>query len=131
MPTFAELVASRKEWIESVLKPWCTLAPRKELQLAELEWGDIAGRVDPAVSLWSWAWSRFPQLVHGELAGVNETHEVRVTRRDGSVVTGYPDNRRSTGGGLVLVVHNPSGAERFTETDPISIDDIVSVERVV
>ncbi len=129
MPTFAELAAARREWNESVLKPWCQRAPLKELRLAEQEWGDIAGRVDAASTLWSWAWSRFPQLVHPELPGVNETHEVRITRRDGSSVRGFPDNRLTLGGKLVLLSGGQPGRREFVESEPISIDDIESVER--
>ena len=42
MATFDELVSSRKQWIEKVLKPWCQRAAHKDLTLAEQEWGDIA-----------------------------------------------------------------------------------------
>ncbi|MCA9080733.1 MAG: hypothetical protein KDA58_09255, partial [Planctomycetaceae bacterium] len=60
MPTFDELVASRRAWNETVLKPWCQSASRKELRLAAQEWLDIAGRAAPEFTLWPWAWSRFP-----------------------------------------------------------------------
>lgn len=124
MSTFAELVASRKSWIEEVLKTWCLTADRKNLRLAELEWVDIAGKVAPEMSLWSWAWSRFPNLVHDGLPGINETVEVAVQLRDGRSFTGYPDARESTGGTLVLIGSNsaPHG--------PFSIDEIAGVERV-
>lgn len=127
-PTFDELIASRKQWIETVLKPWCRTAPLKDLKRAELEWGDIAGRVDPQATLWTWAWSRFPALVYGGLSGVDETHEVRVTLADGTSVTGFPDNRRTKQGNLVLLCVHPHG-----ETDvvgPLSIDHIAEVERI-
>jgi hypothetical protein len=128
MPTFAELVASRKEWIEAVLKPWCVSAPLVQLRLAEQEWGDIAGRVDPNSSLWSWAWSRFPNLIHEGLAGVNETNEVIVTLRDGTRFVGYPDNRLTVGGKLVLLSRDET--DQFEESRPISIDEIAAVDSV-
>jgi hypothetical protein len=126
--TFAELVTSRKGWIESVLRPWCRLAARRELLRAEAEWTDIAGRADPGATLWTWAWSRFPDLVHEGLSGVSETHEVRLILRDGAEVIGFPDARRSQQGQLYLVCRLPSGGTR--ERGPHSIDDIVSVTRM-
>src|SRR5687767_6788549 len=78
MKTFAELAASRREWIDAVLRPWCVQASRRDLVLAEMDWGDIAGRVDAEATLWTWAWGRFPELVHEGLSGVSETREVRV-----------------------------------------------------
>ena len=125
---FEELAASRREWIESVLRPWCMRAALKDLRRAELEWADIAGRVDPQATLWTWAWGRFPDLVHEGLTGVSETREVRVTLRNGTVVTGWPDNRRSTQGRLVLLSRSPDG--RAVESGPHSIDDIATVEAV-
>ena len=130
MQTFAELAASRRDWIEQVLRPWCAQAPWKELRQAEQEWGDIAGRADPAATLWTWAWGRFPALVHEELPGVNETHEVGVTLRDGSTLVGFPDNRRSVSGRLVLLCRRDSGLRDFEESAPILIDGIASVVRV-
>src|SRR5688500_2337067 len=76
MATFAELVASRRTWIDNELKPWCAQATVAQLKLAELEWLDIAGRVDPEVTLWAWAWSRFPELVNRDLARIDETRQV-------------------------------------------------------
>jgi hypothetical protein len=122
MQAFADLAASRRDWIEQVLKPWCVQASAKELRQAEQEWGDIAGRVDPAATLWKWAWSRFPALVHKELAGLNETHAVRVALHDGSSCVGYPDS--------VLLGRASAASRTFEESPPISIDDIASVERV-
>jgi hypothetical protein len=130
MSTFAELVASRKDWIESVLKPWCVSAPLIQLRLAEQEWGDIAGRVDANATLWAWAWSRFPDLVHEDLPGVNETYEARITLRDGSTIAGYPDNRQTVSGRLVLLCRADADPDRFEESRPISIDEIASVERL-
>lgn len=130
MTTFSDLVASRKEWIESVLKPWCAAAPLIQLRLAEQEWGDIAGRVDPQATLWSWAWSRFPALVSEGLAGINETHEICVALRNGESFEGYPDNRQSTGGRLVLLCRSHADPGRFEESRPISIDEIATVERL-
>jgi hypothetical protein len=128
--SFADLISSRLEWIEQTLKPWCRGAARKDLQRAELEWEDIAGKVDPKATLWTWAWSRFPEIVHEGLAGVNETHAVRITLKDGQAHVGYPDNRKSEGGRLILLSAESAGPGRSAEIGPISIDDIVSIERV-
>jgi hypothetical protein len=127
--TFADLVASRRAWIEETLRPWCVAAPLKELKRAELEWEDIAGKADPKATLWTWAWGRFPAIVHEGLAGVNETHAVRVTLKSGQQHTGYPDNRRSEAGRLVLLTSERIGAGRAAEIGPIAIDDIASIER--
>jgi hypothetical protein len=127
--TFAELVARRREWIENVLVPWCRCAPLAELKRAELEWGDLAGRVDAKATLWTWAWGRFPQLVHEQLPGVDETHEVRVTLKSGETLLGYPDNRRTEGGRLVLYLATAAKGQP-AESKPLSIDDIARVDRV-
>mgnify|MGYP000942299374 CR=1 FL=1 len=82
MSSFSELVASRKAWLADVLQPWCRAALRKDLLLAEQEWIDIAGKVDAEKTLWRWAWSRFPELVHESL-GIEETTEVVVTLKTG------------------------------------------------
>jgi heme-degrading monooxygenase HmoA len=121
-PTFAELAASRKGWIHGPLKDWCRRANRKNLLLAEQEWFDIAGKADPAKTLWTWAWSRFPDLVHADL-GLNETTEVVVTVRDGTTHRGYPDARQSLAGRLKLL--GTAG-----ESPLLSIDDITAVNRV-
>jgi hypothetical protein len=120
---FDDLVASRRTWIDEVLKPWCLRAPLADLKRAELEWADLAGKIDPQATLWTWAWSRFPDLVHEQLAGVNETHEVRVTLKNGAEHVGFPDNRKSTAGRLVL-------ATRGGEVGPWPIDQIAGVKRV-
>ncbi len=126
MPTFDDLVASRKAWIEEVLKPWCLEARRQDLIRAELEWGDIAGRVDENATLWTWAWSRFPDLVHEGLSGINETRPVKVTLKSGETATGFPDARQSTRGQLVLI----GDARGERQWGPVSIDDIAHVEAV-
>ena len=130
MATFEELVASRKDWIEDVLKPWCREADLNDLKKAASEWGDIAGRVDPEATLWSWAWSRFPDLVDEEFAGVNETYEVRVTLKDGHEVLGFPNARSSKQGQLVLLCTARSASPGAEERGPYSIDEIASVAKV-
>ena len=129
-PTFAALVASRQAWIEQVLKPWCAAASWKELIQAQQDWANIAGEVDPQATLWVWAWSRFPVLVHDGLPGLDETHRVRVTLCDGRVREGFPDNRESQFGKLKLLGETKPGSGQFELSEAISIDDIVSVERV-
>ena len=129
-PTFAELVASRQTWIAEILKPWCLAAPWKELFRAEQDWPDIAGQVDPQGTLWAWAWSRFPALVHDGLPGIEETHLLRVTTRDGRQLVGYPDNRESRHGKLRLLCETSTDSGRHELSEAISIDDIVAVERV-
>jgi hypothetical protein len=128
--SFLDLIASRREWIEQVLKPWCRVAELKDLKRAELEWEDIAGKVDPKATLWTWAWSRFPHIVHEGLAGVDETHAVRLTLKGGQCHAGYPDNRKSEGGRLVLLSADPVGPGKHPEIGPISIDDIVRIDRI-
>jgi len=126
MTTFDELVTSRKRWIDEVLKPWCLSANRKDLMRAAMDWGDIAGRVDEEATLWTWAWSRFPELVHEGLSGVNETLPVKVTLKSGESLTGFPDARESKNGQLVLVA-----SEAETKSyGPFLIDDIADVERL-
>ncbi len=126
MTAFEELAASRRRWIEEVLRPWCRTAARKELRQADLEWVDLAGKVAPEKSLWAWAWSRFPALVHCELASIDETAEVLVTLRDGRQYCGYPDARQSEHGQLVLA---GSDADGPADLGPFSIDDIRDVEK--
>ena len=125
--TFEELAASRRQWIEAVLRPWCRQATRGQLLQAEREWHNLAGRVDSDATLWTWAWERFPALVHDDLPGVNETHSVVVTLGNGQTISGFPDGRRSIRGNLLLV-----GASDRTpgEHSPIAIDDIAIVHRV-
>jgi hypothetical protein len=128
MAKFEDLAAARREWIATVLVPWCKAAPLAELRKAELDWQDIAGRIDPESTLWTWAWSRFPELVHEGLSGVDETYEVRVTLSGGSTVIGFPDARKSQKGKLVIVA--TSGSPNGEELGPFSIDDIAAVERI-
>jgi hypothetical protein len=123
MTTFSDLVASRRAWLADVLTPWCRVAARADLIRAEQEWTDIAGKIAPERSLWLWAWSRFPALYVEGLGGLEESWPVKLIRRDGTVLEGFPDNRASGRG--QLVIQTATGA-----TDPISIDDIVSVERI-
>jgi hypothetical protein len=128
MPTFADLVASRREWIESTLKPWCRQAARADLLLAEQEWLNIAGQVNPEKTLWLWAWSRFPALYVEDLPGIEESYAVTVTLRDGNRQTGYPDARRSRQGRLVLIGARQDG--RDDESGPLSIDDVREIRRL-
>ena len=122
--TFEDLAASRRDWIESVLRPWCVQANLKQLRHAEAEWLDIAGKVDQLATLWTWAWERFPALTHEGLAGVNATDRVQVTLNDGTSVKGFPDNRRSLRGMLVLVDTDVDG--NALEHGPYSIDDVAA-----
>lgn len=124
---FEDLAASRREWIETVLQPWCRRAVLRDLRLAEMDWENIAGRVDPAATLWTWAWSRFPALVHEGLSGIDETAEICVTLKEGTQFTGFPDARQSTQGRLVLGSRTDRG--RHEECGPFPIDEIASVER--
>lgn len=128
MSSFDELVTSRKAWLNDVLKPWCQTAPRKDLLKGEAEWTDIAGKVDPVKTLWLWAWSRFPALVHENL-GIEETSEVRIELRDGRVYSGFPDSRDSVHGQLILLSPDPNSGKLLRQ-GPFSIDEIASVRRV-
>lgn len=128
MHSFDDLAASRREWIDRVLKPWCRQAALEDLREAEAEWHNIAGRVDPEATLWTWAWGRFPELVHEGLPGLDESSEVRVTLRDGRAVTGYPNGRRSKQGRLALV--SPRAGGGFDDLGPYTIDEILSATRI-
>lgn len=128
MPTFDELVASRKAWIRDVLQPWCRGASLVSLRQAELEWNDIAGKIAPEKTLWPWAWSRFPELVHESL-GIDETVEVEVALQDGRIVCGYPDSRASQKGTLVLWGVLEAG-ETPRELGPFSIEQLATVKRL-
>jgi hypothetical protein len=128
--TFVDLVASRRGWIEQVLMPWCQTASLADLKRAELEWADLAGKIDADATLWTWAWSRFPGLVHAELGGVDETYEVRVTLKNGQEYAGYPDNRKSKQGQLVLATTEQEPTRRLVERGPWPIDQIAAVTRV-
>ncbi len=125
--TFDFLVDSRKAWIQAVLRPWCQTASLKELKKADAEWFDIAGKADPKATLWTWVWERFPAIVHPDLPGVHETYEVTVTLNDGRTVTGFPDNRATQKGMLVLVGTDATGS--LTSSGPFSVDHITSIIR--
>lgn len=127
--TFDDLVESRRQWIDEVLVPWCRQASRDELLQAEQEWENLAGRVDPQATLWKWAWSRFPALVHETLSGLDESRELRITLADGAELVGYPDNRRTEPGRLVLLCTAGDGAGDYSL--PVSINDITAVEPLV
>lgn len=127
MHTFADLVASRKAWIEAELKPWCVGAAHNDLRMAAEAWSDIAGRVDLEKTLWFWAWSRFPDLVNAELQTIDETRGVRVTLHDGRVVAGFPDARASREGYLVLLGSTRDASGRFNTEGPFRLDEIGSI----
>ncbi len=126
--TFAELATARKAWIADVLQPWCLQASRTDLRLAELEWVDIAGKVDAGKTLWAWAWSRFPAAVHAEL-GLDETTPLAVTTKQGQTACGYVDARASTSGQLVLL-GRPDPNQPISVLGPFNIDDIATIERL-
>ena len=128
MADFDELVASRKKWIAEVLQPWCRIATLAALKQAELEWLDIAGKVAAEKTLWPWAWSRFPELVH-EALGIEETTEVEVSLQDGRTVRGYPDSRASQQGQLILWGSDTPDTEP-RELGPFSIERITGVQRI-
>ena len=127
LTAFHTLTASRRAWIAEFLIPWCRTANVPSLLKAEMEWGDIAGRVDPQFSLWLWAWSRFPVLYVDGLRGLEESFFVRVTLQDGSQHTGYPDGRASPRAQLVLVDRENG---QTVERGPFRLDQVRSVERV-
>ena len=129
MTTFAELVASRRAWIDHELRPWCAAAPVAQLKLAELEWLDIAGRVDAEATLWAWAWSRFPDLVNADLARIDESRLVTVVLKDGRQYTGYPDARQSRQGRLVLLCRSAADPRRHEDQGPFSLEDIAAVTK--
>ena len=124
--TFEDLAAARRDWIEQVLRRWCQQASLKELRKAELEWFDIAGRADTNATLWTWAWERFPAIVHPDLPGVHETHLVDVWLQDGSKLSGFPDSRQSLRGMLVLVGTDDNGG--MVTHAAVSIDQIADVK---
>ena len=127
MSQFDELVASRKAWLSDVLQPWCQRASLLALRQAELEWVDLAGKVTPEKTLWAWAWSRFPDLVHESL-GIEETCEVEVTLNDGRTIRGYPDSRASQQGKLVLWGADSESGQPC-EYGPFSLEEIAAVKR--
>jgi hypothetical protein len=123
--TFDQLAAARRAWIDQVLRVWCQQASLKDLRKAELEWFDIAGRADANATLWTWAWERFPAIIHPDLPGVHETHLMEVTLHDGSMLSGYPDARQSLRGMLVLVGTSADGS--MITHGAVSIDQIADV----
>ncbi len=124
---FEALAASRREWIQTVLRVWCRQASVAELRKAEQEWFDLAGRADAGATLWKWAWERFPEAVHADMPGLDETHELLVELRDGRQLTGYPDARQSQRGQLVLLGRASGGGLQQQPT--VQLDDVVSVRR--
>lgn len=127
MRSFDDLATSRKEWINQQLKPWCQQAGRTDLIRAEAEWVDIAGKVMPEKTLWLWAWSRFPELVHESL-GIEETLPVQVTLNNGQSYVGFPDSRKSLKGQLLIWGDGNLG-QPPQEFGPFSIDEIIRVRR--
>jgi len=127
LSAFQALSASRRGWIQGFLIPWCQTANVPSLLKAEMEWGDIAGRVDPQFSLWLWAWSRFPVLYVEGLRGLDESFLVRVTLQDGSQYEGYPDSRATLRALLVLVDREDG---KTVERGPLRLDQVQSVERI-
>jgi len=128
MTEFEELVQSRKAWLHDVLEAWCRTASLKALRQAEVEWIDLAGKVAPEKTLWPWAWSRFPELVHESL-GIEETNEVELTLRDGRRVQGYPDTRAGIQGRLMLW-GAPAPDSPPQNLGPFSIEEIVAARRL-
>ena len=126
--TFSQLVQSRKDWIRAVLEPWCRQASLRDLRLAESEWIDIAGKVDANATLWTWAWSRFPELVHENLPGLDETGEIEITLTDGTTHRGYPDARSAGPGEVLLISSSPQSGPR--ESGPFAIDQIQAARRI-
>jgi hypothetical protein len=127
LTAFHALTASRRGWIAEFLIPWCRTANVPSLLKAEMEWGDIAGRVDPQFSLWLWAWSRFSVLYVDGLRGLDESFLVRVTLRDGSQHIGFPESRLSQRAQIVLVDREDG---QTVERGPFRLDQVQSVERL-
>ena len=121
----AALVASRRAWIEAVLRPWCRTASRRELRLAESQWADLAGDVGARETLWAWAWERFPALCEPGLVPPSESRPVRIVLTSGDAVAGTPDGRRSRGGELWLLC---GGLHGWEERGPFALDEIERVE---
>jgi hypothetical protein len=121
--SFTNLAASRRAWIDDVLIPWCRTADRKELLKAEADWVNVAGQVDAEATLWTWAWGRFPGLVHPEMGGLDESREIELRLNDGRTLRGYPDARRSRRGELVLLTADG-------DAGPMSIDDVAAARSV-
>lgn len=123
---FVSLVVERQRWIADVLQPWCRQAARQDLLLAEQEWLNLAGKVEPEGTLWAWAWNRFPGLVNSQVWKMDETHPVTVQLQGGEERTGYPDARRSTRG-MLLLVGRDLATQHTVEWGPFSLDDIATL----
>ena len=123
--TYAELVQSRRTWLSHELEGWCRRATVAELQLAEVEWPDLAGRINPDVTLWRWAWSRFPGLVHAEL-GLDESRLVSLQLKDGRCFVGYPNSRRSQKN-LLTIYGQADEQQPWEDHGPFSLDEIHSL----
>ena len=121
--TYVTLVAARRDWIETVLRPWCRAASLRDLRMAESQWADLAGDVGVRETLWAWAWERFPALCEPGLAPPSESRAVRVIRTDGDSFVGTPDGRRSQRGELWLVAE-----ESREDLGPFPLDEIATVE---
>lgn len=126
--TFAELVESRRKWLGESLEAWSRQATLAELVLAERDWINLAGQVDPARTLWRWAWSRFTALVHPRL-GFDESARVRVTLHDGREFVGHPDGRKSSGGELFLHARH-ANSDAWEDVGPVRLDEIARVEAI-
>ncbi len=127
MDTFEDLADARRTWIDEVLRPWCERTVRRELLAAQQEWTNLAGKVDSEKTLWAWAWGRFPDLVHEEMSGIDETAKVKLRLKTGDEFVGFPDARESEGGLLLLLVDQGGGLEHL---GPFNIDDIEEIRRV-
>jgi hypothetical protein len=123
-----QLVSSRRQWIETVLEPWCRSAGRRDLLLAEAEWTNLAGQVDPQATLWKWAWSRFAELGTEQWA-IDESSAVTVVTHRGDCITGYPDGRASRQGQLVLLIDNSESPGQGFDRHAVLLDDICSITR--
>ncbi|MFN5974486.1 MAG: hypothetical protein ACK48U_08575, partial [Planctomyces sp.] len=73
------------------------------------------------------AWERFPEAVHADMPGLNETYELLVELRDGRVLRGYPDARQSIRGQLVLLGRAQEGALQQLPT--VQLDDVLGMRR--
>ena len=127
---YSDLVVSRKAWLDNVLRPWCFQAGYKDLLLAEGEWQNLAGKVEPQKTLWYWAWSRFPELVHPDISDINETHALTVELKNGDQYTGFPDARESLHGKLVIQLTEQTDKGMANTQKQFKIDEIHTVQRI-